>query len=141
MPPGSPHVGRVVDLVDPYMTMQTNMTGGKCVGASSIELWLNTHPGRWALVAEERVGVSPEIMHRLGFATSAKRKALPGYRLYAQLPHPEAEDLATALARTAPGKMELPAITKSDFNWSPAELADAVYVMRENLFPVSGRTP
>jgi len=135
----NPHVGKVVDLVNPYMTQESNNAGGgrDAEGGEYAIWWLTSHPGRWALVAEDKCGIPLALLQKAGFRTSmiGKNKRAPGYRLYAQLPHPEAEDLKTALARTAAPRLELPLIQASDFGWTPAELADAVYVMRENLFP------
>lgn len=142
----SPYVGKVVDLVNPYMTQESNTAGGgrEAEGGEYAIWWLMNHPGRWALVAEGKVGIPIALLQKAGLRTSMtqKNKTRAHYKLYAQYPHPEGEDIKEALARTAPPRLELPEITKSDFNWTPAELADAVYVMRENLFPaMEGETP
>lgn len=135
----NPYVGKVVDLVNPYMTQDSNTAGGgrEAEGGEYALWWLRTHPGRWALVAEGKVGIPIAILQKAGMRTSMtqKNKSRVNYKLYAQNPHPEGEDIKEALARTMPPRLELPEITKSDFNWTPAELADAVYVMRQNLFP------
>jgi hypothetical protein len=134
----NPHVGRVVDLVNPYMTTENNIAGGgrEAEGGEYAIWWLTTHPGRWALVAEGKVGIPIALLQKAGLRTSMTQKHnKANYKLYAQFPHPEGEDIREALARTAVPRLELPEIAKSDFKWTQAELADAVYAMRENLFP------
>lgn len=139
----SPYVGKVVDLVNPYMTSENNTAGGgrPAEGGDYAIWWLTTHPGRWALVAEAKCGVPLALLQNAGLRTSIVAKGTPQTKVYAQFPHPKGEDIRTALARTDTPRLELPVITKSDFNWTPEELADAVYVMRENLFPVTAKEP
>lgn len=135
----NPYVGKVVDLLNPYMSQENNLAGGgrKATGGDYAIWWLLNHPGRWALVGEGKCGIPLALLHEAGLRTSQMNKSTPQFKLYAQLPHPKAEDLKAALARTIVPRLELPELAKSDFNWTAAELADAVYVMRENLFPVS----
>lgn len=137
----SPYVGKVVDLLNPYMTQENNLSGGgRCAEGGDYAIWwLTTHPGRWALVAEGRCGIPRATLAKAGLRTAETSKSTPDYRLYAQMPHPEGEDIKSALARSQTPRLELPLVAKSDFNWTAAELADAVYVMRENLFPVKDK--
>jgi hypothetical protein len=135
----NPYVGKVVDLLNPYMSQENNLAGGgrKASGGEYAIWWLQRHPGRWALVGEDKCGIPLALLHAAGLRTSQMNKSTPQFKLFAQFPHPQGEDLKAALARDTTPRLELPAVTKSDFNWTAAELADAVYVMRENLFPVS----
>jgi len=134
----NPHVGKVVDLVNPYMTAGGNQQGGFMATGSEYALWwLTRHPGRWGLVGENGMGASPDIATRLGLL--ARTKGGDKGKVYAQVPHPDAEPLNEALHRSATLLEALPALTRDPFNWTPAELADAVQCARDNLFPVAER--
>lgn len=137
----SPYVGRVVDLVNPYMTPSPGVDGGhkaRMAGGRDIGAWLEAHPGRWALVFENGMGTSADTIKKLGYAFSERDKHQPTLRVYAQKPHPEAETLREALARTEQ-VLYLPTLGKDPFGWTPAELAEACQIARDNLFPVDGR--
>lgn len=139
---GSPYVGPVADLVDPYLTAEVKNIGGfKSVFQSNPAIqWLRRHPGRWALVAEDSTGLTRELLkicpditvsvqsgHRYGDRVS---------RTYACLPHPEGESLSEAMKRRPVGPvLYLPEVQRDDFNWSKAELEDACRVAKANLFP------
>ncbi|MGZ4659658.1 MAG: hypothetical protein ACXVYB_00095 [Arthrobacter sp.] len=134
----SPYVGKVVDLVDPYQVIEgTNQGGKKTPAPRLICHWLDTHPGRWAKIAENGIGYSDAIMGRLGYETGRRNG---GAQHYARLPHPEGEPLHVALRHSMSVAEALPAVTRDPFNWTPAELADAVQCARDNLFPVADRT-
>lgn len=138
MEPENPHVGKVVDLVNPYMTAASNQHGGFTVTGFEYALWwLTTHPGRWALIAENGLGCSPDIAMRKGLL--ARTRGGDKGKVYAQFPHPDGEPLKEALHRSATLLEALPALERDPFNWTPAELADAVQCARENLFPVAER--
>jgi hypothetical protein len=138
MEPDNPHRGKVVDLVNPYMNVVGNQQGGKkAVGLEYALWWLTTHPGRWALIGENGLGSSPDIAMRYGLV--ARTKGGDKGKVYAQMPHPEGEPLNEALHRSATLLEALPALTRDPFNWTPAELADAVQCARENLFPVADK--
>jgi hypothetical protein len=129
------HRGKVVDLVDPYVTIDFSNQGGKLTPPPPLVChWLDSHPGRWAMTAQNGVGTSDSIMARLGYQT-ARRDA--GARHFARLPHPEGEPLHEALHRSKTLLDVLPAVTRDPFDWTPAELADAVQCARDNLFPVA----
>jgi hypothetical protein len=129
----NPHRGKVVDLVNPYMNADTNQTGGLCAsGVEYMQWWLHRNPGRWALVGENGMGATSHIIERIGLKWGVR-----GRRVYAQLPHPEAEPLAEALHRSATLIEALPPLERDPFKWTPAELAEACQVARDNLFPVS----
>lgn len=137
----SPYVGRVVDLVNPYLTPSPGLDGGnraRVTGGRDIGAWLEANPGRWALVFENGMGTSGDIIRKLGYVSSTKGRDLATLKVYAQNPHPEAETLKAALARTE-RVLYLPKLERDPFNWTPAELADACQVARDNLFPVDGR--
>ena len=134
----NPHRGKVVDLVNPYMTVSSNQQGG--FGATGNEYalwWLNRHPGRWALIGEGGLGCSPDIAMRQGLL--ARTRGGDKGKVYAQVPHPDGEPLSEALHRTATLLEALPKLEKDPFNWTPEELADAVECARANLFPVSDK--
>lgn len=132
----NPHRGKVVDLVNPYMTAGGNQQGGYSATGNEYALWwLTTHPGRWALIGEGGLGCSPDIAIRQGLL--ARTRGGDKGRVYAQLPHPDGEPLNEALHRSATLLEALPALERDPFNWTPAELADAVQCARENLFPVA----
>lgn len=143
----SPYKGVVVDLVDPYFTPEIKYrTGGNklATDAEAYALWwINRHPGRWALVAEGTTGLTRQLLKvypevQVKETRSIKSSEDGITRVFARIPHPEGESLAEALARRPinPG-LYLPAVTRDEFNWSPAELAEACQVARDNLFPVS----
>lgn len=137
----SPYVGRVADLVNPYLTPAPGQDGGnraRVTGGRDIGGWLEANPGRWALVFEDGMGTSADIIRKLGYVASSKGVSPRTIKVYAQNPHPEAETLNQALARTE-RKLYLPKLERDPFNWTPAELADACQVARDNLFPVDGR--
>lgn len=130
----NPHRGRIADLVNPYMNRTTNQGGGiKATGYEHALLWLDRHPGRWALVGEDEMGASPEMMLRAGLEVSTRGR---GALVYARVPHPDGEELSEALHRGATLLEALPALQRDPFNWSPAELAEAAQIARDNLFPV-----
>ena len=136
----SPHRGKVADLVNPYLTPAAGLAGGnraRAVGSGSIAAWLEAHPGRWAMVSEDGMGVSPEAMRRLGYNV-AKRGPEADLRVYVQKPHPDAETLRAALARSYDGSeavLYLPKLERDPFDWTPAELAAAADHARSRLFP------
>jgi len=135
MEPLNPFVGKVVDLVDPYLTVDIANQGGRLTPPPRLLChWLDTHPGRWALTAENGMGTSVGIMARLGYETSARDGAR---RHYARVPHPEGEPLREALHRSGNLMDVLPAVEPDPFGWTPAELADAVQCAMANLFPVA----
>jgi hypothetical protein len=138
----NPHVGPVADLFDPYLTFDAKQNGGKTRGAGSAYMcwWLDRHPGRWALVGIGNVGIQRDTVTEKGYRLGM-RTGPGGHRhTYAQKPHPEGISLLETIHRfhpTPPKRhIELPALGKSDFNWTPEELAEAVRIMRENLYPV-----
>ncbi|HEX9089356.1 MAG TPA: hypothetical protein VF867_17830 [Arthrobacter sp.] len=136
-----PVVGRVADLVNPYLTPAPGQEGGnraRVTGGRDIGAWLEANPGRWALVFENGMGTSADIIKKLGYVASSKGRDLRTMKVYAQNPHPGAETLTEALARTD-RRLYLPKLERDPFNWTPAELADACQVARDNLFPVDGR--
>jgi hypothetical protein len=132
-----PHRGKVVDLVDPYTTIDPSNQGGPpMVPPAALCHWLDTHPGRWAMTAQNGMGTSDTIMARRGYETGRWER---GGRHFARLPHPEGETLKEALHRNKTIFDVLPEVERDPFNWSPAELAAAVQCARDNLFPVSDR--
>lgn len=138
----SPYVGRVVDLVNPYLTPAPGLEGGyaaRQAGGRDVTGWLDANPGRWALIFENGMGTSTNMLKRMGYITSERDKNTSYMRVYAQLPHPEAETLSEALARTPERKLYLPTLGKDPFDWTPDELAEACQIARDNLFPVDGR--
>lgn len=127
----SPYRGRVVDLVNPYSNRDTNRGGGlRSKGPDRALQWLDEHPGRWAMVGEGEMGTTIGTLGQRGYAHSVR-----GDRTYASRPHPEGESLRDALNRTAVVFDALPRLERDPFNWTPAELADAVQTARDNLFP------
>lgn len=134
----SPYRGKVVDLVDPYQTAEGTGQGGILTPAPArICRWLDTHPGRWAMTAENGTGYSWQIMRRLGYETGTRDG---GARHYARVPHPEGEPLHVALRHSMSLIEALPKLEKDPFNWTAAELADAVDCAMANLFPVADGT-
>lgn len=134
----NPYRGKVVDLVNPYMTPHTNQRGGAyfASGTDYAEWWLKRHPGRWALVGEPGMGITTHIVERMGLQCGTRDPGL----VYARVPHPKGEPLTQALHRSNfPLMVSLPPIERDPFNWTPAELADAVQCARDNLFPVSDK--
>ena len=94
-----PYRGKVADLVNPYMSIDSRLSGGNlATGAEYAVWWLQRHPGRWGLIGEGGLGVSPDIAKRLGL-TVRRTGGLLG-KVYGTIPHPEAEDLKDALRRT-----------------------------------------
>lgn len=137
-----PYKGVVVDLVDPYFTPESKNVGGfkaTSDGGRNAIWWMRQHPGRWAKVAEGAVGLTRSLLsiypdiesNESNYETKDHRR-----HTYARVPHPQGETLLEALQR---GKkvLVLPAVQRDPFNWTPAELADAVQIARDNLFPVS----
>lgn len=138
----NPYVGRVVDLVNPYMTPDKNQTGGYAAGGTEYtKWWLNRHPGRWALVGEAELGMSKHVAERLGFEYGIRNKRGEVCRTYARKPHPRGEDLMTALRRHEIDEvsLDLPELVRSPFKWTVEELAEAAAVARANLFPVADK--
>lgn len=133
----NPHRGKVVDLVDPYTVIDARNQGGRLTPPPPrLCSWLDSHPGRWAMTAENGVGISDAVMARLGYETSRRDH---GTRHYARLRHPEGEPIHEALHRSKTLFEALPRVERDPFNWSPAELADAVDCAMANLFPVAER--
>lgn len=135
----NPHVGPVADLLNPYADPAEKQRGGtrKAAGSEYAAWWLRRNPGRWALVGVDTTGlVSWAVVKELGLRYAERTLADGTHRVYAQYRHPDGEPLMEALKRMPPEFIELPALTKSDFNWTPAELAAAVEVMHDKLFPV-----
>jgi hypothetical protein len=121
----NPHVGVVVDLVDPYLTAEVKNSGGfrsTSPGGNLAIWWMRRHPGRWALVGEGRVGLSQQLLQDC--------KDI-------QVSDPKGETLHFALRRRTVNTPELylPDLVMDDFGWTKAELADACEVARANLFP------
>lgn len=144
----NPHVGVVVDLVDPYFTPVAKHAGGNKSTTPASEWaiqWLRAHPGRWALVALNNTGLTRQLLrqHPDIHATENRSPAMNAdgnSRTYAQVPHPQGESLREALARRSiPGAtaLKLPELERDPFNWTKAELAEACQIARDNLFPVS----
>jgi hypothetical protein len=136
----SPYVGRVADLVNPYMRPSPGLEGrtrARTTGGRDISAWLEAHPGRWAMVFENGMGTLAGTIKKLGYNFSERDRDTPHMRVYAQNPHPEAESLKDALARTP--SLYLPKLERDPFNWTPAELAEACQIARDNLFPTDGR--
>lgn len=136
MEPLNPYRGKVVDLVNPYMTRETNR---RRLSSAYDDMeyavwWLQRHPGRWALVGDGGMGASKDMAVNMGLHVLVR-----GERTYAQVPHPEAEALNEALHRSARLIDVLPRVTRDPFNWTKAELAEAVEIARANLFPVADR--
>jgi hypothetical protein len=140
----SPYVGPVVDLVNPYITI--GRSNGPILEADHAVLmhWADRNPGRWALVGQGEMGLSPDAVLSLGLERSTRNKGRDTQLVYARRAHPYGEDLSDALRRTAKPDYELPELTRSSFNWTPEELAEATEVALANLFPVAegvGRGP
>ena len=142
----SPYVGTVVDLVDPYFTIEVKNVGGfkpTTAGGNYAIWWMRRHPGRWALVGEGTTGLTRQLLKVCPEIEVKEYRALrlthDGIaRTYARLPHPEGESLTAALdRRPAAAGLHLPAVTTDEFGWSKAELEEACQVARANLFPVS----
>lgn len=141
--PDNPHVGVVADLVDPYFTPGTKNIGGfKATShASNYAIWwVRNNPGRWAMVAEGNAGLTRSLL-KVCPDIQVVEMQLKGtvLRVFARVDHPESEPLSQALARRPLGqaRLYLPEVTRDDFNWSTAELAEACQIARDNLFPVS----
>jgi hypothetical protein len=137
----SPYVGRVADLVNPYMGASPGVDTGRrarTTGGRDIAAWLESHPGRWALVFENGMGTLAGAIKKMGYTFSERDRDTPYMRVYAQNPHPEAESLRDALARTERG-IYLPKLEVDPFGWTPEELAEACQIARDNLFPTDGR--
>lgn len=135
----SPYVGCVADLVNPYLSAAPGLPGARLArlaGGRDIAAWLEAHPGRWALVFENGTGTPAGAIKKMGY-TFAERDR-DSLRVYAQKPHPEAEPLADALARTE-RTLYLPELEVDPFGWTPEELDEACQIARDNLFPVDGR--
>ena len=142
-----PYVGVVVDLVDPYLTPEVKNIGGfKSLTENDGNYpvwWMRQNPGRWALVGDGGVGLTrtmlkifPEIEVKEQGKYESKTKAWARTKTFARIPHPECESFAEALARREiEPKLYLPEVTRDEFDWTPAELAEACRVARDNLFP------
>lgn len=134
----NPYVGKIVDLVNPYVTP---VIGQPPEGHEWIAQWLENHPGRWALVGEHGTGLARTTVDRLGWQSGQWKSHSGDMKIYARIPHPEGEDLLSAMRRNQTKMVvTLPEVTTSDFQWTPEELAEATRVARENLFPVSDRS-
>lgn len=136
----SPYVGRVADLVNPYIRASPGVAASRravMTGGQDIASWLEAHPGRWAKVFENGTGTLAGTIKKLGYTFAERDRDTPHMRVYAQKPHPEAESLRDALARTP--QIVLPKLERDPFNWTPEELAEACQIARDNLFPVDGR--
>lgn len=137
-----PYKGVVVDLVDPYFTPESKNIGGfkaTSEGGRYAIWWMRQHPGRWAKVAEGPVGLTKSLLSVCPDieSTESTYETKTRVRLtYARVPHPEGESLIEALQRKQK-VLVLPAVQRDPFNWTPAELAEAVQIARDNLFPVS----
>ena len=141
----NPHVGVVVDLVDPYLTAEAKNSGGfrsTSPGGNLAIWWMRRHPGRWALVGEGRVGLSQQLLIDCKDIQVSETRSLARNpdgipRIYARVPHPRGETLHFALRRRTVNTPELylPELVMDDFGWTKAELADACEVARANLFP------
>jgi hypothetical protein len=142
---GDPYNGVVVDLVDPYFTQAAkNSAGGfkaTSPGANLAIWWMRQHPGRWALVGTDGVGLTRQLLQYYPDIQAVEyrgSRTIDGItRTYARLPHPEGDPLSKALERQpiTKAKVELPALGRDEFNWSKAELAEACQIARANLFP------
>ena len=130
----NPHVGPVVDLVDPYVTKDE-----ASAAAEKLMAWMDEHPGRWALFYEGGFGISRENIPLDRYEVTRRGSKLVE-RAYARLRHPEGEPLNDALARRPAGKAvfpnDLPGLAKDDFQWTKEELEKACEAAREKLFPV-----
>lgn len=133
---GSPYIGPVRDLIDPYRSTHFNQEVDDFDSLGRAKAWLHAHPGRWGALRTGVVsgGKYPglEVRQRLVDGTTY---------VFARVRHPEGESLDEALARTGPFVMgvppkDLPKLERDKFGWTPEELADAVWLARENLFPV-----
>jgi len=133
----NPYVGKIADLVNPYMEITVARSGQPVRGHEWIQQWITAHPGRWAKVGEHGVGLTRVNVESMGWG--AGQKIIDGdMKIYARIPHPQGEPLLDALRRSGDtAHITLPALTTSDFNWTPEELAEATRVARENLFPVA----
>jgi hypothetical protein len=141
--------GVVVDLVDPYFTREVKNAGGfrtSSPGSNLAICWMRRHPGRWALVGENNIGLTKQLLKYCPDIQALEyrgSRTIDGIaRTYARLPHPKGEPLADALrrrpfSRPSGRALNLPEITRDEFNWSPEELKEACRVAREHLFPVS----
>lgn len=142
-----PYKGVVADLVDPYFTPEIKQkTGGNKIASEAENYavwWMRRHPGRWALVAEGTTGLTRQLLKAFPEVQVSEHRSLRSAsdginRTYARIPHPEGESLAEALERRPLSVgLHLPAVTKDNFGWTKAELADACQAARDNLFPVS----
>lgn len=139
----SPYKGVVVDLVDPYFTHESKQVGGYKATSSGSRYaiwWMRQHPGRWARVGEGGTGLTKSLLSVCpdieSTDSSLETKNPRSRRTYARVPHPEGETLQEALQRSFKG-IVLPAVQRDPFNWTPEELADAIQIARDNLFPVS----
>lgn len=141
----NPYVGPVADLLDPYFTLEVKKVGGftpTTPGGAYAIWWMRRHPGRWALVGEDLTGLSRQLLKTCPDIEARElgrdSKGSGGFRVYARLPHPRGESLHSALRRRPSPDLHLPKLTKDEFNWTKAELAEACQVARDNLFPVGG---
>ena len=137
----NPHVGVVADLFNPYMSQEAkNRAGAYTIGGDEYAFWwLRRHPGRWALVGIGAAGIARKRGEDAGFRIATRTSYEGVTYTYAQLPHPQAETIGAAIKRTPPPVRDLPTLTKSAFNWTPDELADAARVARANLFPTGSK--
>lgn len=145
--PDSPYIGVVVDLVDPYFTPEVKNVGGfKAASAAGNYAiwWMRKHPGRWAMVAEGNIGLTRQLLRVCpDIKVTEMRPIGSNLRVFARVDHPESEPLSQALERRPIGprptvaQLYLPEVTRDEFDWSTAELAEACQIARDNLFPVS----
>lgn len=133
-----PYVGPVADLVNPYFDCDNKIKGGTAVnpGCEYVVWWLENHPGRWALVGENGVGLGRGAMTTLGYEYYRRKPYGQIERIYARKPHPQGETLDQSLERRPPKWIELP-VPKPDFDWTKEELEVAVRRGMELLFPLT----
>lgn len=134
----NPYVGPIVDLVNPYVAPHPGLPNDAS-DTARIYAWLEAHPGRWAKVGEKGVGMPLKTAQKntAGYRVGRKKISEDNVEVYLSKPHPLGEELLPALRRVRRGPDDLPFLSRSEFNWSPEELAEATLVARANLFPVA----